>query len=231
MNLHIKIEHNVLQLNIKRSWAAKNLLDQHMAENNFALAIISKSPQIKENGNWLISKDGLAAIHWNQELISCMLVEKGTDYIIIETMEIHIVVYYGSPNKKVGDFEGSLLRMQESLERHKNGRTLLAGNFNARSIIWGDKKTSKRGEILNDWTEHNDYRILNKGTTPTFSSDIGESIVDLTLASPGIMNHIKNWHVATHIETLSDHRAIVMQLNTQKIHSTSRTKTRLSNGI
>lgn len=76
---------------------------------------------------------------------------------------------------------------------------------------------------MNDWAEYNDYRIINKGNTPTFSSDIGESIVDLTLASPDIMNLIKNWRVATYTETLSDHRAIIMQLNT-KIHTTQKTK-------
>lgn len=127
------MEYNILQLNTKRSWAAKNLLDQHMAENNIALAIISEPPQIKESGDWLISKDGMAAMHWNQDLTTCILVEKGMDYVIVETMGIHIVSYYGSPNKKAGEFEASLLRLQGSLDRHKNARTLLAGDFNARS--------------------------------------------------------------------------------------------------
>lgn len=185
------MEYNFLQLNIKRSWAAKSLLDQNMAENNLAIAIISEPPQIKESGDWLISKDGLAAIHWNQDLTTCVLVEKGIDYVIVEMMGVHIVSYYGSPNKKAREFEASLLRLQGSLNKHRNARILLAGDFNARSEVWEDKKNNVRGQILIDWAEYYDYRIINKGTIPTFSSDIGESIIDLTLASPGLMNSIK----------------------------------------
>lgn len=187
-----------------------------MVENKYAVAIISESLLISEANNWLISEDGLAAVHWNQDFTFCTLVEKGDDYVMIEALGMRIISYYSFLNIKSREFEASLSQLQNMLERHKNGCVVLAGDFNARSPIWGDRLSNIRGKILIDWIEYNDFRFLNNGTDPTYFSNMGESIIDLIWSSLEALGRITNWHVAMYLETLSVHRAFIFQLATKK---------------
>lgn len=63
----------------------------------------------------------------------------------------------------------------------------------------------------------NDLVVVNQGNTPTFKNVNGESIIDITLATPGISRFVRNWRVITEEESLSLHRYIRfdIQIDTQ----------------
>ena len=54
--------------------------------------------------------------------------------------------------------------------------------------------------------------ICNIGNRPTFKNVIREEVLDITLASTGIMDKIENWKVSEE-ETFSDHNLIEYELN------------------
>lgn len=94
---------------------------------------------------------------------------------------------------------------------------ILAGDFNARSQSWGDTRTTVKGKTVEDWAAQNGLVLINRGSVSTCVRQKGESIVDLTWASPSAARNIREWRVAEDIETLSDYRAIefLIQDNTR----------------
>lgn len=166
--------------------------------------------------NWLTSNDGLSAIHWNNNIATCTLVNKGENYVMADFQGTRIVSYYYSPNKNTRDFEDSLDQLQDILNKQQGASIILAGDFNARSSIWGDRITNVRGKILANWIEYLDLRLVNRGTKPTYSAPQGDSIIDLIWVTSGILKNISDWHVDADFETLSDHRVIKFMLNNGK---------------
>ena len=57
-----------------------------------------------------------------------------------------------------------------------------------------------------------DMRLLNSGCTSTCVRWRGESIIDLSWASPPTARRVAGWRVMEDIETLSDHRYIFMHV-------------------
>jgi len=60
----------------------------------------------------------------------------------------------------------------------------LAGDFNAHSALWGSRRGNRRGGIVKDWTAQLGLVLLNRGLVSTCVRPQGESIVDLTWATP-----------------------------------------------
>ena len=76
---------------------------------------------------------------------------------------------------------------------------------NAHSPLWGCKDSNARGEHLDERIIQNNLFVHNVGSTPTFSSHLGESIIDITLSnSPPI---VTGWNVSPD-PSLSDHRIV-----------------------
>lgn len=89
---------------------------------------------------------------------------------------------------------------------------LVMGDFIAKSRHWGCPSEDRRGEALRDWAGSLGLTLLNVGKEATCVRPQGESIVDLTWASPAALRMVGGWRVATELETLSDHRYIELRL-------------------
>jgi len=70
---------------------------------------------------------------------------------------------------------------------------LVAGDFNAWAVAWGCRQTKLRGEILLNWAAELDLLILNRGSTCVRAR--GESVVDLTLATPLAARLVSSWGI------------------------------------
>ncbi|GFX94689.1 uncharacterized protein TNCV_4799661 [Trichonephila clavipes] len=95
-----------------------------------------------------------------------------------------------------------------------NKNCLLAGDFNARSVVWGYKTTDRRGgDILTDFLLSNNLHLCNiPGLGPTFHgprSAVGNP--DLTLTSCDLISFVENWEILS-TESLSDHSFISVHL-------------------
>lgn len=64
---------------------------------------------------------------------------------------------------------------------------IIGGDFNSHNKIWGDTKTTTRGDETLELIIREGLYLLNKGTTPTYDQGNGRtSVIDLTLATKRI---------------------------------------------
>lgn len=91
---------------------------------------------------------------------------------------------------------------------------VIGGDFNAKSEMWNSEHTNRRGETTKEWSAMHDLRIINSGSVPTCVHTQGTSIVDLTWATPDILNKIFGWEVLENNISYSDHSYIRFNINT-----------------
>ncbi|GFY27724.1 uncharacterized protein TNCV_241901 [Trichonephila clavipes] len=119
-----------------------------------------------------------------------------------------VINVYFSPH---GDFSEAINQL--NLYKGINKNCLLAGDFNARSVVWGYKNTDRRGDILADFLLSNNLHLCNiPGLGPTFHgprSAVGNP--DLTLTSCDLVSFVENWEILS-TESLSDHSFISVHL-------------------
>lgn len=96
--------------------------------------------------------------------------------------------------------------------RDSNLPLILGCDANAHHHSWGSSNTNARGQHLFEFINESDLCCINKGNKPTFVVKNREEVIDITLVSTSILNHITNWWVDDE-ESLSDHRFIKATLN------------------
>ena len=113
---------------------------------------------------------------------------------------------YFSPNDPLEIFETQILLLEESL-REASGQSLIAGDFNSKSLEWGEDRLDRRGILVGEMVARNDLIVLNRGRDFTIRRGAGGSIIDLTITAPRLTSRIGDWCVIDVI-TLSDHQCI-----------------------
>lgn len=141
----------VLQINLNRSYGAQNLFVQTMAERGAEIAIISEPNNCPSASNplWFVDKTGLAAIIWKTSLpFRCTLVHGGRGYVAARCGDIVVISCYFSPNLPLVEYSLAMQELSEVLIRVRPTPVLLAGDFNARSLLWGCNSTNSTAEYL-----------------------------------------------------------------------------------
>ncbi|EFN75967.1 hypothetical protein EAI_02257, partial [Harpegnathos saltator] len=94
--------------------------------------------------------------------------------------------------------------------------TIVAGDFNAHSKEWscGPWQRDPRGEAVADWAAGLGLVLINMESTSTYvrPDGGGESVIDLTWASPSAAWLFRWWVVEKEREPLSDHRYVAWTL-------------------
>lgn len=194
----------VVQVNLNRSWRAFDLR-QFMFETDVSLAIISEPPhKLPASSTCFLSSDKLAAILWRPESSGewiCRLVNCGVGFVVARFRDISVASCYLSPNANINAFSGFLDNLNSALNPIA-GSLLACGDFNAHSILWGSLSIDRRGELVERWSAALDVRLLNIGEAYTCLRPQGCSIVDLSWASPGLLERVESWSVLEGVETL-----------------------------
>ncbi|KMQ86483.1 reverse transcriptase [Lasius niger] len=198
--------------NLFNSWRTQNLLEQHVIELNAGICAISEPRHVPDNPFWHCSTNRQAAVFWRPAGVTktCSLIHRAQDFVVIRYGEISIISCYISPNANRGDFLNFLDDLGVAI-RGLDGRTIICGDYNSKSTLWGSPYTNARGESIEEWAE-NDLRLINTGTQPTCVRPQGSSIIDLTWSTADVSSYIKDWKVLTDLETLSDHEYISMMI-------------------
>ncbi|EFN84361.1 hypothetical protein EAI_03729, partial [Harpegnathos saltator] len=91
---------------------------------------------------------------------------------------------------------------------------VIAGDFNAHSEAWrcSPRQGDTRGEAVISWAARLVLLLMNKGSASTCVRPRGESVIDLTWATPSAAGMLQDWKVEAEGESLSDHRHIVWSL-------------------
>ncbi|KAH9528758.1 hypothetical protein DERF_002674 [Dermatophagoides farinae] len=124
---------------------------------------------------------------------------------------------YSEPN---GNINNTINCVINTTNYANNNKCIIAGDFNAKSIYWGEPTSDERGhEIMLTIVQCN-LHILNEGNRPTFDTVRGQrrltSCIDLTLVNNNLIDQINNWHIHDEIH-LSDHRPITFTITDQCI--------------
>ena len=140
----------------------------------------------------------------------------GYGYSWVRIRNIYIYGTYLSPNSPDSEVEKILYEIGKEVSRQGGKRTVIVGDFNARSKRWGDKVNEARGYMLQEWMESLGLEVCNQVGVPTCIRWNGTSIVDLTLTTPDMTEKIKRWRVVDQ-ETLSDHEMISFDVETDEV--------------
>lgn len=205
-----------LQANINHSARAQDLLIQSMAEWLISIAVISEPYFVSPSLNWIADEDELVAIVSRSADGSPPFtnIVKGRGYVAGLLGGIVVVGAYFSPNRVLAEFETFLVEMGALVGRSHPNSVLVLGDFNAKSTAWGSPATDVRGEVLEEWAVLSGLSILNRGSVNTCVRQQGESMVDLSFASPELVRRVQGWKVMADVETLSDHRYIRFDVST-----------------
>lgn len=200
-----------LQINLHCAKVAQDLMCQSATEEEIDFIFVSEYNS-RGGRQWYPDSNGKAAIVCNSDNVvddtgQC---EHGFRWITVG--EITLYSCYWSPNTTLQEYEQFLTRLENSV-RGRNTEILIAGDFNAWHTTWGSRYNNLRGESLVDMITSLGLVICNTGSSPTFQRGNTESVIDLTLATPGLAARIKNWEVAD-ATTLSDHNYIKFTIQT-----------------
>lgn len=79
---------------------------------------------------------------------------------------------------------------------------------NCHHTLWGCKQNNSRGNGLVEFLSSKGLDIANKGCASTFLCNRGQSVIDLTVCTPSLLNRIRGWAVSEEA-SMSDHRHIL----------------------
>ena len=135
-------------------------------------------------------------------------VYRSRGFVCVEFSVCVVVSSYVSPNVDMACLEGVLFDMQQHVRRDKP--TIIAGNLNAKSALWGSPVEDGRGRLVADWLAQNGLVVANVGSVPTFVRRNSSSFLDVTFCTIKAADKISNWRVHTS-ENMSDHRTITFE--------------------
>ncbi|XP_061385255.1 uncharacterized protein LOC133320635 [Danaus plexippus] len=200
----------ILQANINHCAAAQDLLLQSMAEWSINVAVVSEPYFVPPNDHWVVDLDdsvtiissatnGTPTLERPQRSRGCVAARFG---------DIAVVGVYFSPNRSLSEFHNSLRDLVNVVNEFRSLTVLVLGDFNAKNLAWGSRLTDVRGRMVEDWALETGLVILNQGSVPTCVRMQGESVVDISFASPTLSSRVVDWRVMEDVETYSDHRYI-----------------------
>ncbi|XP_041986935.1 uncharacterized protein LOC121738767 [Aricia agestis] len=203
-----------LQANVNHSAAAQDLLLQSMAEWLVDVVVVAEPYFVPHLPHWAGDTDGSVAVVSRQGVGPPLIPKmRGPGYVAVVRGEIAIVGVYFSPNQNLAALERFLDVLVPLISRLTPFPVVVAGDFNAKSSAWGSPITNPKGREVEEWAVATGLSLINHGTVPTCVRWNGESVVDLTFATPDIARRIGGWRVITELETLSDHRYIRFEVS------------------
>ncbi|KXZ75597.1 hypothetical protein TcasGA2_TC033490 [Tribolium castaneum] len=208
------------ELNANRCKAAMSLMFKHIEERKIDIALIQEPSKAMVRNKYYCDTNNEAAI------IVCDIYKikitengNGAGYVWIRTNEHIYYSCYFSPNRGEEEFEEFIYNIKQCLYKHKGKKIVMAGDLNAKSPLWGSKARNKKGEILENIIAELGLIVVNTGTQPTFQTERGSSIIDITLCTQNMAQIIKDWKVDTATENLSDHNNITFEIKGMSKHN------------
>lgn len=198
----------IIQVNLNHARRAQDLMLQLLDERDVSVALITEPYRVPTGDpQWAGSPDGTAAITWRRtnSPLPYSRVKEGEGYVLARWGETYLVSVYLSPRLSLVETEDRLNEISSAMRTLGNPPTIIAGDFNAHATLWGSDSTNARGRLVLEWAAENNMCCMNRGDESTCVRAQGESIVDITWASPGCSRRIENWEVLSRTESLSDH--------------------------
>lgn len=199
-----------------RSKTANELLPVLLREHNPDIVLISKQYRHGEDRAGLFYEDvfGTAAI-WIPDPGRFHVTEHdcGKGYARVKSAGVTYFSCYHTLNAKVADHQAVLDELEDAIGTAA-GNKIVAGDFDAKSVDWGETESDNRGDALMDMVARQGLAVLNTGTMSTFRrTGHRDTIVDVSFSSENLVPKIKDCQVLEE-ENASDHQYIRFDLNT-----------------
>ncbi|XP_071577335.1 uncharacterized protein [Temnothorax nylanderi] len=161
----------ILQANLNHCRALQDVFLHTMAESGSGLGVAAEPYWVPPNHPcWAVDRCGLVAVTWRMtdEPVPCSRLEAGDGFVAVKWGHVAVVGVYLRPSLDVAQFERRLDDIGDCLRRIRPEiPTVVAGDFNAKSALWGFSVTDGRGRILEDWAAGAGLIIINSGNTQT----------------------------------------------------------------
>ncbi|XP_018368779.1 PREDICTED: uncharacterized protein LOC108764875 [Trachymyrmex cornetzi] len=204
---------------------SQDLIARVSEELSLGIVAIAEPSGIPDSGCWVSSSDDppSAAItwQWSRAAVPCTLKWRGAKFVAVDWGDLVVVSCYFSPRLSETEFFRGLHELESRLLGVRGHPVVIMGDFNARAHAWDPGRPNRRGAILASWMGLMDLQIINEGSEPTCVHPRGVSCVDITLATPTAARRISAWRVEAGLESLSDHKYIVMEVGTSLVGPTT----------
>lgn len=201
----------ILQANLNHACQAQSMFLHTMTEHGCAVGIIAEPYRIPEGtSNWASDDSKTVAITWRttQDFPPCNKVGSKKGILVVDWGKYTIIGVYISPNTSLNEYEDWLENITNCLKRRPTRPTIIAGDFNAKSEMWGSRLTNSRGRVTERWAAQNGLILANTDSTSTCVRLQCEFVIVLTWANSKAARTIDSWRVAEEMEVLSDHKVI-----------------------
>lgn len=226
---------NLLQINLNKSIKNTNLLQNYIHERKVDIIAIQE-PYIRGGHVAGFSKSftraqkganaKVATIVTNRD-IQIMIIDEYSDEHIL-TVEIvkgdyrfyNMNIYLPPAGNEAFKFTEKLQKINEIIHALKSsGEVMITADANSKSLRWGSIKEDRRGREWIEVIDANELIVVNEGNIPTFSSTNGHSIIDITIATEKLHEDISKWTVDEENDEISDHRPIVIEIESNKMRT------------
>ncbi|XP_011882764.1 PREDICTED: uncharacterized protein LOC105570281, partial [Vollenhovia emeryi] len=186
-----------------------------MAERGAGLAIIAEPWRIPDSHPcWATNTERSAAIYWRrtkEQHVPCCKKGEGPGWVMVEWGPLLVVGVYLRPSLSRAELEERLEDLEMQVRASLPRPILIAGDFNAKSALWGSRRPDCKGAEVEAWADRLGLHLVNTGTKSTCVRPQGESVVDITWVSPAAARIITAWRVAEEVDLLSDHLMLEME--------------------
>lgn len=203
----------ILQINVDRCRDAHDLLYHLATENNIDVCLVAE-PNSNITRDWGGHQD--AKIWTANQSMFIRASGLGRGFSWIETANYRIVSCYCSPNSTMDELEAVLDDISKFLRESEKKETIIGGDLNAKSPLWGAPRTDARGSLVAEWISSENLSILNTGGCPTFRRREQESWIDITLCTESLAART-DWKVLDEIETRSYHQYISIDIRDREM--------------
>ncbi|XP_046145435.1 uncharacterized protein LOC123988728 [Osmia bicornis bicornis] len=204
----------IIQGNLNHSARAQDLLLHHLAEWKIALAVAAETYRVPDRHDWFGHDSGSVAVIGTAFAPPPTLIERWRRFVAVLWCDTAVVGVYCPPSWSLAAFEECLGRVGDVVSCCYPRPALVLGDFNSHAQSWGSPRTDARGEAVLEWAAEFELWLLNRGSVSTCVRARGESIVDLSFATPSAARMVQSWRVVEEAETLSDHRYIRLGFST-----------------
>lgn len=125
----------------------------------------------------------------------------------------YVMSAYFPPSEEINAFNTRIVKLKDFIRMYQRKKVVICMDSNAGSPIWYSSTRDERGVIIENLITEFDLTVLNEpGSLATFSSERGQSNIDVSIATESVLRHVSNWMV--HEDAIdSDHRLISFDIS------------------
>ncbi|XP_072401003.1 uncharacterized protein [Diabrotica undecimpunctata] len=177
----------ILQGNVGRARRAHDLVYAKACKLETDLLIVPEPNRKITSGSGWVQDDGNGSLETGGENHVGVRSIVGGNYILIRLRDFCLLACYISPNIPMLRYKAIVDEIMSAVTNENE--ILIAGDINAKSMLWGSPINDKKGELWNEWIAQAGLQVLNNDK-PTFVRGASQTHIDVTITSKGLSRRV-----------------------------------------